>query len=93
MASSDDAVSTKLRLQQEITALKAELVPVFQRDKERVEAEGRPFNALAWWGGELDDGKYPGGPAFYVRFCGGLWGLCVFWTVRGAFGRRIAGCG
>ena len=60
-----------MRLHREIAQLKSELVPVFQRDKERVEAEGRPFDAAAWWGGELDDGKYPGGPAFYVRWAEG----------------------
>ena len=64
---STDAAEKKRTLHREIEALKAELSPVFQRDRARVEAEGRPFSAAAWWGGELDDGKYPAGPAFYVR--------------------------
>ena len=62
-----DAVESKRQLFREIQQLKNELTPVFLRDKERVEGEGRPFNASAWWAGQLDDGKYPGGPVFHVR--------------------------
>ena len=62
-----DALETKRALYKEVTELKAQLTPVFLRDKERVEGEGRPFSAAAWWAGQLDDGKYPGGPVFHVR--------------------------
>ena len=57
----------KQQLYRDITGLKSELIPVFLKDKERVEGEGRPFSTSAWWAGELDDGKYPGGPVFHVR--------------------------
>jgi hypothetical protein len=62
-----DAIETKRQLYKDVTQLKAELTPVFLRDKERVEGEGRPFSASSWWAGELDSGKYPTGPIFHVR--------------------------
>jgi hypothetical protein len=47
--------------------LHGQLQPLFEADKARVEAEGRPFDAAGWWAGKVDSGKYPAGPAYWVR--------------------------
>jgi hypothetical protein len=61
MAGDKDGLVSELR------ELRDKLLPTMERDRARVEAEGRPFNVLDWMLGRPISEKYPAGPPFRVR--------------------------
>jgi hypothetical protein len=60
-------MADKETLKAEIEDLKTTLQPQFERDRARVQAEGRSFDPLRWVLGVPDSHKYPAGPAYIVR--------------------------
>ncbi len=60
-------MADKDQLKEELQSLKATLQPQLERDRERINAEGRPFDLLGWASGVPDSHKYPAGPAYLVR--------------------------
>ena len=63
-SSSPSSSATSESLRSDLTTLQQQLAPVLARDRARIEAEGRPFDLVAWVAGAPDSHKYPGGPAF-----------------------------
>jgi hypothetical protein len=57
---------SKESLTSDLLSLQTKLSPVLERDRKRIEGEGRPFDLIGWVMGVPDSHKYPGGPAFLV---------------------------
>jgi hypothetical protein len=64
MSSTDEA--SKESLTSDLLSLQTKLSPVLERDRKRIEGEGRPFDLIGWVMGVPDSHIYPGGPAFLV---------------------------